>query len=316
MSLGLILWAGRGVDPTAVLALLRSASPGWLLLAAALVPLEVWLAAERWRIGADGLGMRLGRWEATREYALSTWLNQVLPGGVAGDAVRVWRTRRDGAAVATGAALLDRALGLGVLLIVVVIGLLAWPSLHPGLPRPPGVLPVAAALLGGIVGIGLVGGGVIAGLRRALSPVRAVKQVALSLALTAALLVAFACCGRALGLPLGALVLTAIPLLLLAMSVPISVGGWGLREATATALLPTLGWSSEAALALSATYGLTVLVGSLPGALVWLSDPVAQGGDAPTDPVEPPPVDLADVDAVFAAPPPAHRPEPVVEEAR
>ena len=57
---------------------------------------------------------------------------------------------------------------------------------------------------------------------------------------------------------------------MLVMVVPLSVGGWGLREASATAVLAYLGWSPEAALALSAVYGLSVLIGSLPGALVLL----------------------------------------------
>jgi hypothetical protein len=52
--------------------------------------------------------------------------------------------------------------------------------------------------------------------------------------------------------------------------VPVSVGGWGLREATAIALLPRLGWSDEAAVALAATYGVSALIGSLPGAFAWI----------------------------------------------
>ena len=64
--------------------------------------------------------------------------------------------------------------------------------------------------------------------------------------------------------------MTAIPLILLAMALPISVGGWGLREAAAAAVLPPLGWSAEAAVATSALYGLSALLGASPGALVLL----------------------------------------------
>src|SRR5690625_3999721 len=87
LTLGLCIYAAWGVDLGATLRLIGGAHPGWLLAAAALIPFEVALTAERWRIGARPLGVPLSRREAFREYALSTWLNQILPGGVAGDLV-------------------------------------------------------------------------------------------------------------------------------------------------------------------------------------------------------------------------------------
>jgi hypothetical protein len=95
-------------------------------------------------------------------------------------------------------------------------------------------------------------------------------QLAISAALTASFLGGFALCGHALGQPLGWATLTVVPVVLLAMIVPLSVGGWGLREATAMAVLPALGWTPEEALAVSTAYGLTALAGALPGALVPL----------------------------------------------
>jgi len=61
--------------------------------------------------------------------------------------------------------------------------------------------------------------------------------------------------------------------------VPISIGGWGLRELAVVSLLGGHGASSEKALIFSVCFGLVLIVGSLPGALVWMSYPIPR----PTD---------------------------------
>ena len=60
---------------------------------------------------------------------------------------------------------------------------------------------------------------------------------------------------------------------MLVLILPISVGGWGLREVSATAVLGTLGWTAEQAVALSAAYGLVNLAGMSPAALVLFRRP-------------------------------------------
>jgi len=97
-----------------------------------------------------------------------------------------------------------------------------------------------------------------------------------SSALLGAFLLGFTFCALAFDRPLGMAVFTTIPLVMLPMVIPFSVGGWGLREASAATVLALIGWPTAAALALSAAYGLSFLVGALPGALVLLyREPVA-----------------------------------------
>jgi len=77
---------------------------------------------------------------------------------------------------------------------------------------------------------------------------------------------AFVCCAYAVGAslpPAAALVL--VPLVLLSMLIPLTIGGWGLREGAAVALLPVAGTTTAEALAASVAFGLAILVGSLPG---------------------------------------------------
>ncbi len=54
------------------------------------------------------------------------------------------------------------------------------------------------------------------------------------------------------------------------MLVPAPVAGWGVREATAAALWGAVGLTVVDGVAISAAYGILVLVSSLPGALVLL----------------------------------------------
>ena len=278
VTVGLLVWVGSRVDRSAVWGALEGGRWGWWLAAAALGPVQVGRAAARWRVACARLGLLLGGGVAVREVALSTLLNQLLPGGVAGDVVRAWRVRQPGHALAgpVRAVLVDRFVGLAVHVAVVALGLLAWRAVH-GVSAPAGAVPTAVAVAAGLLAIlaapaGWPGlGSLAADLRRALgAPGPAVAQVSLSVALTASFLLAFEACARALGHPLGVAALTAVPLVLLAMAIPASIGGWGWREATAALVLPRLGWSPEQAVALSAVYGLSVLVGALPGALVPL----------------------------------------------
>jgi hypothetical protein len=51
--------------------------------------------------------------------------------------------------------------------------------------------------------------------------------------------------------------------------VPVSIGGWGLRELAVVSLLGNHGVAPEQALLFSVCFGLTLALGSLPGALVW-----------------------------------------------
>ena len=256
MTVGLLALLASRLPPDAVLEAVRGAHPGWLLLAAALGPVQVLLASERWRLTSERVAQPLQRWEAWREYALSTLLNQVLPGGVAGDAARVARQRRAGWRAALGAAIVERGTGQAVLAVVTTAGLLFWTE------RPSGSLVVAGVVLALFASTLLV-----YEVRRALAGAVA-RNLVLSVALVGSFLLAFALCGRALGRDFGVELFVAVPLILLAMAIPLSVGGWGIREASAAAILPAFGWTAEQAVALAACYGISVLVGALPGALV------------------------------------------------
>jgi hypothetical protein len=56
--------------------------------------------------------------------------------------------------------------------------------------------------------------------------------------------------------------------------VPISVGGWGLRELAVVSLLGAYGLAPERALIFSVCFGLIGVAGVLPGLIVWVLYPL------------------------------------------
>lgn len=262
VSLAVSVAVLASVDASAVVERLKGLGPGWLLAAAALGPLQVALGGWRWARVSRALGVPLDTRSAIAEYGLSTGLNQVLPSGVAGDAVRVWRQRGHGLRAATHAAVVDRALGLGSLVLVTALSLPFWGD-APGTWSRVGAVVVVASL-----GFGLLvspAGAATRGLLGEDGPM----QVFLSGALTASFLLGFGLAGQAVGLAPGDWLLTAVPWLLLAMAVPLSFAGWGIREASAAMVWPWLARTPDEGVAVAAAYGVSVLIGALPGLLFW-----------------------------------------------
>ena len=283
--LSLLAWL---VDPRALIARLQSAEPLPVLAALVLVQCQIVASAERWRLTATALGQPLSRGRAVTEYYVASLLNQLLPGGVSGDVVRVWRNRGDARnaqawAVPARAIMIERLAGQVVLGVVASAGLLVW-VLGDG-----GAIPGAGVLLAG-VGMALAlmalaaaglarwaprrlarfAAGFGPAIRVAwLGPGKLWRQLLWSLAIVASYLAAFALASAAIGAPLAPLAVVAlVPLVLLTMLLPISVAGWGAREAAAAALWPLAGAASADGMAASVLYGLVSLVGALPGALL------------------------------------------------
>lgn len=85
-----------------------------------------------------------------------------------------------------------------------------------------------------------------------------------------------ACGGAALGLalPVWAYALAAVPTFLMA-TLPISLGGWGTREAAAVLAFASLGVAAPQAVALSVLYGLSAALQAVAGGLLMLRSPSA-----------------------------------------
>ena len=288
VTLLIIAWVAIGGSETLVL--FANVDGAWVVAAVALSVPQIVLSAWRWRYTAGRLGAELDQREAISEYYVSTFVNQVVPGGVTGDVLRAWRhvRRTPSDTVPWGriarAVVFERAAGQIVLLAVMAIGLAFWPTVLR--TAPPSWLAPATGIVIGIIVLVIAVGRVVYRLRssggdtavsRFMADARAAlfnprvmpTQLGLSGLIVATYLATYWCCGRALGIDLSAIVvLTVVPAVLMAMLLPVSIAGWGLREMAAAALWPLAGMAAADGVAIATLYGLVVLAGSLPGAFL------------------------------------------------
>lgn len=264
-----LLW--HVADGPAALRLLASLDPGWMAVAVALVLAQTVLSALRWRLVARGYGIDLTPRRAVREYLLSQVLNQTLPGGIPGDAARAVRSRRDaGLSAAAQAVVAERALGqfalfalmLPALALSMAAGSIAWPAAAPTV--------LALACVAALLALPLARTTPVRRAWQAMAP-ETTRLAALSAAIVALNLLSFAAATRATGTTLSTeAIVTLIPLILTAMLVPLSIGGWGWREGAAAALIPLSGLEPAQGLAAGAAFGLAILAAALPGAVFAL----------------------------------------------
>ena len=64
-------------------------------------------------------------------------------------------------------------------------------------------------------------------------------------------------------------ILSVVPASMLLSNIPISVAGWGVREAAMVSAMALIGIEAQHAVSISILFGLAQLVASLPGAIVW-----------------------------------------------
>ncbi len=281
VSLG-VLGLGIGwADAGAVIDQLRGASVSWLVWAVAALTLVTVLMAKRWQIVARAFDIDIYLARAIAEYYIAQLVNLVLPGGVAGDVTRAVRARhgadlsRAARSVATerimGQAVMFGLLGIGLLTAWIVPGGITWPST------------TWVAVLAGMSVIGVIAvlcvmppGRADATRRFLRLTVRLFAQphlVLLSLIIAMLLIFSLYACARATGTTIPAAGwLTLVPLILSAMLIPLSVGGWGWREGAAAALFPLIGATPSAGIATGIAYGATMMIAALPGLIfAWRS---------------------------------------------
>ena len=274
-------------DPARVLAQLRQAHVGWLLAGLAAAVASNVVSALRWRALARWLGADVSVRDATRWYFQAIGLNALLPGAVlGGDLYRAVVLRRAGQATlaSSWSVVLDRVSGLWMLCAIGGLGAaLCANVLAPWLRLPAGAF--AALMLAGTV-LWLATPWTLPALLRRwgvrwLAPLRAAAQrpdfnrqmgwqALASAAVQLLSAAALAGGGLALGvqLPLAAWAFAIAPVFLMA-ALPVSVGGWGTREAAAVASLAPFGVAAPAAVGVGVIYGLYQLAQGAMGALAF-----------------------------------------------
>ena len=277
-------------DPARVVAQLRQAQPGWLLAGLAAGIASNLVSALRWRALAQWLGAPVSARDACRWYFQAIGLNALLQGAVVGgDFYRAVMLRRASHATATVLApgwsvVLDRVSGLWMLCAIGGLGAAACADvLAPWLRLPAGAF-AALMLAGTLLWLALPWalpwllarsrGGWLAPLRAAAARPdwrrQLIWQALASAAVQVLSALALAGGGLALGVALPAAVWAwAIAPVFLMAALPVSVGGWGTREAAAVAALAPFAVAAPAAVGVGVIYGVYGLAQGALGALAF-----------------------------------------------
>lgn len=278
---GLLLWR---LGTTPFVDGLKVIDGGTLLAGVAIGVLTTVASAWRWCLVGRALGIRLPLRRAVADYYQALFLNAALPGGVLGDVGRAVGNGRDTGDIGRGVrgVVLERSAGQITLVTVSGAVLLADPlSVLPSAPlgtvAAVGAAGVLAALFlrrlgrrSGDTRWGRAWRTATGDVRRGLLGRDTAPGVLLSSVVVLAGHVAtFVVAARAAGsaAPVTRLVPLAL-LALLAMAIPLNVGGWGAREGVTAWAFGAAGLSATQGLTTAVVYGVLAFVAALPGAVV------------------------------------------------
>jgi uncharacterized protein (TIRG00374 family) len=299
VAVGLTTYVLWSADPARVVAACREAKLEWIGAAVALVLLDRTLMALRWidLLGALTPGSRPRFPVVVRIFFVSSFVSNFVP-SVAADMYRAYALAREDVHLAesTASVLMDRVLGV---LSVVLVAAAALPFAHVMDSQQRGLIWLLGLSVAGCIAAGLV----VFSERAAAAVVRislmtrvgalyriaaaltdAVRRYAhhhgeLGRVLVMSVLVQLIrvlqawCLGQALGLtvPLAAY-FALIPIVVLIIQIPITVNGLGTAQLAFEYLFTPLGAAAPQVFAVSVLFLALGVIGTLPGALLYLAD--------------------------------------------
>jgi len=290
VSLGLLYLALRGINFAAIQSRLSQINLLWIALAVLVTIFQILLGALRWREISDLCHAPLSDLTAFRFNMIGSFFNQTLPSSIGGDAVRLWLVNRSGAGwrAATYSILTDRAVGLIALALIIVASLpWSYSMIGDAKGRLALVFVDFAALSGGL-GFLLLGRlhwawlkswwptkhvhacSVIAN-QVIFSRKSGPKIAVLSLSIHVLAVVIAWCCVRAISAPgdFEQLFMLTPPIMLITM-MPISIAGWGVREATMMVAFGYAGLAQTDGTVVSILFGAVYFIVGALGGLVWI----------------------------------------------
>ncbi len=290
---GLLIWfLLTKVDLDAAKARVAEIDPAMLAAAVAVILVQMVVGGCRWEAVLTAIGKPLGHARAVVLFYIGTFFSQVLPSSVGGDAVRVYKAYRAGLGLrgAVNGVLLERAVTVATL-VIMVVGTQPWFVPRIGEHRwtmqvLPGLALATAATVGGLAFLmaldrlpqtlrrwRLVRGIVnLAADARAvfLSPRHLPRVLAWGLITHANISLAVYLLARGLKLDVSWLdCLVLVPPVLLLTTLPISIAGWGVREAAMVVAFGLIGVPKDGALVLGFMMGVLGIAVGVPGGILW-----------------------------------------------
>jgi len=298
VTLGLLALVVYQVDISLAAKMVLELDPAWLGLATVLYGLTFVIGGIRWKNIVDGLDNSISLGFSVATFYISGFFSQVMiGGGYGGDVYRVWALKNisGNPLSAFATVLIDRLSGL--ISAAILVAALA-PVFSVVFPSNGAELQLASFICAAIalvffLSIWLLGKpapdnrfvqrvtrlvpGKLVEFRDYLArgffeiPL-ALIHLGWSVVALAINMLALVCIGVAVGLELSAWVYFVIgPVVFLAKSFPLSVAGWGAREAAMAFFFGFAGVAGEKALLMSLLSGILVLAATLPAAAMWVS---------------------------------------------
>lgn len=292
VTIALVAYLLGKVDLAPVLTQIRSMQLGVAAIALATLFFQLTLVSLRWMLVNRLVDADMPFRQVFRLTLIGQFFNQVLPSAVGGDAVRAWLSSREGVPLgrAVTAIVCDRAVALVVLVLIISVTFLVFPQMAADSVTMKRLFTVIALLgLSGLSGLFVFGnpiarllahyritrplGKLIGDLRKVLySATTSALIIALATAVQFLLVVAIYLCAIGMDIPLRfGPALLVVPAIMLVSMIPISYGGWGVREGAMIFGLGQLGVTVSDALAISVTYGLMQIALGLPGGALWMA---------------------------------------------
>jgi len=300
VSLGLLGVLFSRTDLGSLWRSVRSASLPWIVTALGLYLVQMVVSAWRWGVLLGPQGVALGHRRLLSSYLVATFFNNFLPSNIGGDVVRIRDTAGPARSrtLAATVVLIDRGIGLMGLVLVAAMGATAAAGAGGAGTVP--VLPswlwvgflvatlVSAPMVFAPAGVGRLlqpltvfhpewVGGRITRITDALArfrerPTSLFNAFAGAVLVQALLVLFYAAVARSLNIPISIWHLAVIvPVSFVVQMVPVSVNGFGVREATFSFYFSRLGLPLESAMALSLGSTALVMLFSLSGAAVYVA---------------------------------------------
>jgi hypothetical protein len=285
LTVVLLVALARLLDPAKLRQLLQAANPVWLTVGFLILTAQQIISAERWRLVAVALSAPQYRmWFYLFWQGLSMLCSMVLPSIIGADLVRTYAlSGRTPIGMVVRIVLIDRALGLLALATLVIVSVLVLPGFFSAQPLL--LLSVAIAVCGpatylaltrlvprlrGTQRLVLAARELGLDLRRTVEGKGSARVILISLSLHLLSVFAFLALGNAIGMPEVDFVhyLAIVSCALLVTIIPISIGGWGIRESALVIGFGLVSVEPERAFTLSATFGLLVMLSSAVVALL------------------------------------------------
>ena len=298
LSLGLLALIVSRIDASSLPTLLLESKTSWAIVITTMaLLLQGILAGWRQIDIVMLLGSRLTMFGSLRVWFVGLFINQVGLTFIASDVMRALQLMQEGVPrLAAGrAVVLDRIIGLGVLLLMIDAVLPIIAKLTENAALKYGLFILVGLSTSGL--LCLLAAGFVTPLLTKLpdrvlqhrlfeicldlisvsrffytQPARSLRIATLSFVMHLLNVAALVWIARALNADASpwAMAVVIIPVMFLSM-LPISIAGWGVREAAAATALSLLQVPTQIALTASVGFGLSSIIASLPGILVLLT---------------------------------------------